>query len=73
MSEEPDFNWDDVKDSTILQSVGAIAVYENPNGDVVIRQKGIDYGMDDDHFVVVPARYLEPLIARLIDLKVAEK
>ena len=73
MTREPDFDWESVKEETIIESVGAIAVYENPNGDIVIRQKGIDYGMDSDAVVIVPVRYLEPLIARLADLKVEEK
>ena len=64
-----EFDWDDVKEETIIQSVGAIAVYENPNGDIVMRQKGIDYGMDDDAVVIVPVRYLAPLISRLNELK----
>ena len=68
MSGTSEFNWDDVKDETILQSVGAIAVYENPNGDIVVRQQAIGYG-DEDAFVIVPSRYLEPLIARLTELK----
>ncbi|NOR62427.1 MAG: hypothetical protein GQ535_08050 [Rhodobacteraceae bacterium] len=65
-----DFEWDDVKDSTIIESVGAIAVYENPNGDVVVRQKGIDYGMDEDSVVIVPVRYLDALIKKLDRLKI---
>ena len=73
MTKELEFDWDAVKDETIIQSVGAIAVYENPNGDVVIRQKGIDYGMDDDAIVIVPIRYLEPLIRRLNQMKVGEQ
>ena len=66
---EKDFDWSEVVDETIIQSVGQIAVYENPNGDVVIRQRGIDYDMDNDSVVVVPSRYLDPLIKRLNELK----
>jgi hypothetical protein len=66
---ENDFDWSEVVDETIIQSVGQIAVYENPDGDVVIRQRGIDYDMDNDSVVVVPSRYLDPLIKRLNELK----
>ncbi len=66
---EKDFDWSAMADETIIQSVGQIAVYENPNGDVVIRQRGIDYEMDNDSFVVVPVRYLDPMIKRLNELK----
>ena len=66
---EKDFDWSEVVDETIIQSVGQIALYENPNGDVVIRQRGIDYDMDNDSVVVVPSRYLDPLIKRLNELK----
>ena len=70
------FDWSEMVDETIIQSVGQIAVYENPNGDVVnpngdvvIRQRGINYDMDNDSVVVVPIRYLDPLIKRLNELK----
>jgi hypothetical protein len=66
---EKDFDWSEVVDETIIQSVGQIALYENPNGDVVIRQRGIDYDMDNDSVVVVPSRSLDPLIKRLNELK----
>jgi hypothetical protein len=66
---EKDFDWSEVVDETIIQSVGQIAVYENPSGDVVIRQRGIDYDMDNDSVVVVPIRYLDPLIKRLNELQ----
>jgi len=65
-----DFDWSEMVEETIVQSVGQIAVYENPHGDVVIRQRGIDYDMDNDSVVVIPIRYLDPLIKRLNELKI---
>ena len=63
-----DFDWKDVEDDILIHSVGAIAVYTNPRGDVVIRQEASMFG-DDDAVVVVPIAYVESLIEKLRALR----
>jgi hypothetical protein len=60
-----DFSWVGAKnrDQVVVPEQAAIAVYENPNGDVVIRQQAA-LG-SDDHFVYVQPAYLPRLIASL--------
>ena len=62
-----EFDWSEIEDDIVLQSTGAIAVYENPRGDVVIRQQGIDYQMGDDAVVVIPKKYALDLVRKIID------
>ena len=59
------FDWSD-GDGVVLQEQARTAVYENGNGDIVIRQDG---GMEDDSIVIVNRMFLEKLIAALIHLK----
>jgi len=49
-----DWNWHDEssKESTVVPSVDAIAVYTNPHGDIVLRQQA-RFG-DDDPVIVIP-------------------
>jgi hypothetical protein len=47
-----DFSWNDVEENVIVPEQAAIAIYNNPRSDVVIRQAG-RYGMDEDHFIVL--------------------
>jgi len=62
-----EFSWANVeKRELITPSVGAIAVYRNPNGDVVIRQE--DRLGDEDDVVVVPMDRVELLVLRLNEL-----
>jgi hypothetical protein len=52
-----DWTWHDPdsKESIVIPSVQAIAVYTNPQGEVVIRQEGTGNGdLPDDAFVVIP-------------------
>lgn len=60
-----EFNWSDARKSgdEIIPEQAAVAVYENANGDVVIRQKS-DYG-EDDHYIYVQHAYLPRLITAL--------
>ena len=60
-----DFDWDDVKSDLICKTVGAIAVYENPNQDIVIRQENTNVYEDEDSFVVVPRDKVLALIHKL--------
>lgn len=64
-----DFNWNADPD-VVLRAYGSIAVHENPNGDVVVRQER-DALEDEDHFVVVPVQDAE-LIAQAIIEKARE-
>ena len=59
-----DFDWSENEEDTLFVSVGAVAVYENPKGDVVIRQQAVGYH-DEDQFVVIPLRYLDTVIKKL--------
>jgi hypothetical protein len=58
-----DFSWLDEKDSVAATSQAAIAVYQNADGDVVIRQQA-SYG-EDDHIIVVNQKNLPELIQAL--------
>lgn len=62
MTESNEFKWTD-KDSVVVERVDAIAVYQNPNGEVVIRQQ--DPMGDDDSVIVVPKSRLNDLILAL--------
>lgn len=55
-----DFKWGD--EDTVIPSVSAVAVYKNPNGDVVIRQEN---SLDDDSVIVIPLCYVESIAVRL--------
>ena len=59
MAEANDFSWSD--DSlVVVKRVDAIAVYKNPEGDIVIRQES--RGNDEDSRVVVPPQYAYTLV-----------
>lgn len=60
MSEKFDWNSEKIKESVVMKSVQAIAVYTNPDGDVVIRQQ--DSMGDEDHFVVLPKSSAKALV-----------
>jgi hypothetical protein len=60
-----EFDWSDAEDDTILETVGAIAVYANPRGDAVIRQQGVNYDIGQDAVVVVPIEHVDRLIKKL--------
>jgi hypothetical protein len=63
-----DFDWGDNAD-VVLRAYGSIAVHENPNGDVVVRQER-DALEDEDRFVAIPVQDAE-LIAQAIIEKAA--
>jgi hypothetical protein len=50
-----DWSWsgEDGKSSTVVRSVQAVAVYTNPDGDIVIRQQG-EFGGDDSVIIIPP-------------------
>lgn len=57
-------NWDwyadDMRQSIVIPQVDAVAVYTNPSGDLVIRQRQ-PLG-EDDHVIIVPMSYAKSLI-----------
>jgi hypothetical protein len=64
-----DFDWGD-NAKVVLRAYGSIAVHENPNGDVVVRQER-DALEDEDRFVAIPVQDAE-LIAQAIVEKAKE-
>ncbi len=56
-----DWNWNTElgKQSTVVKSVKALAVYTNEDGDIVIRQEG--YGSEDE-YVVIPRKSVNDVI-----------
>lgn len=58
MSRSPDFDWYKDRDDLVIEEQAAVAVYLNPRGSIVIRQKGdLDpqsYARDDSWIVVEP-------------------
>ena len=54
-----DFSWSD-DTLVVVKRVDAIAVYRNPEGDIVIRQER--RGGDEDHLVIVPGQYAYTLV-----------
>jgi hypothetical protein len=65
MTMTDDFNWVGARnhDQVVVPEQAAIAVYENPNGDIVIRQQAA-LG-SDDHIIYIQPLYLPRLIASL--------
>ena len=63
MSQE--FSWNDTE-AIIVKRTDAIAVYSNPEGNIVIRQEGIDYGDDPgDQVIVIPRDRVSDVIEAL--------
>lgn len=58
------FNWDDARDDMVVPTQRGIAVYVNPNNEIVIRQESAD-GADEDNFVFFHAEFVDKLIERL--------
>jgi hypothetical protein len=56
-----DFSWGADKESIVIPSQPAIAVYFNPRGEVVIRQEG-RFGLDEDRWIYIQIENLDPLI-----------
>lgn len=60
--EEENFSWAN-EDDVVVRRVEAIAVYANPEGDVVIRQQ--DALGNEDPFIVIPASQVKTVIAAM--------
>ena len=61
-------DWNDSA-SVLIQPVEAVAVYINPNNDVVLRQQNAL--LDDDSVVIIPKQHINLLISRLMAIKEA--
>lgn len=71
MSRSPDFDWCKDRDDLIVEEQAAIAVYTNPRGSIVIRQKG-DLDPEtytyEDAWIVVEPRYAAELARAILAL-----
>ena len=56
-----DFKWNEDIDNVVFKSVQGVAVYSNPDGDIVIRQQAGPMD-DEDQIVIVPRDRVETLI-----------
>lgn len=52
--EQEAFDWSDDAD-VVVRAYGSVAVYQNKNRDIVIRQEGSAYGQGEDSIVFIPA------------------
>lgn len=63
---DDDFKWDELeKEAIVVREAKETAVYYNPSGDIVIRQREWD---DDDPFLIIPLHRVPALIERLQSL-----
>ena len=53
-------NWFENDESLVIKPVSGVAVYTNPNGDIVIRQQG-SFG-EDDSFIFFPVEHAQAVI-----------
>jgi hypothetical protein len=67
MSRSPDFDWTKDLDDLVVEDQAAIAVYLNPRGSIVIRQKG-DLDERDDSWIVVEPHYAAALARAIMAL-----
>ena len=56
-----DFKWNEDIDNVVFETVQGVAVYTNPDGDLVIRQQASPLD-DEDQIVIVPRDRVETLI-----------
>ena len=59
MAQSNDFSWSD-ESLIVVKRVDAIAVYKNPQGDIVVRQES--RAGDEDNIIIVPAQYAYTLV-----------
>jgi hypothetical protein len=66
MSTPDDFNWDDdvAADSVVQNSVEKVAIYANPNGDVLIRQER-RWDEEDDTWIIIARGNVGAAIAKM--------
>ncbi len=71
MSRSPDFDWYKDRDDLVIEEQAAIAVYRNPRGSIVIRQKGeLDPETYEtvDSWIVVEPHYVAQLASAIMAL-----
>lgn len=56
-----DFSWDDCE-SVVVKPISGIAVYENPEGNIVVR---LEWG---DEFIAIPRQHAQVVAAAIIRL-----
>lgn len=61
-----DWNAEDSQEDIIIKRVCAVAVYQNPSEDIVIRQE--DPLGDEDQVLVIPKEYARALIKAISDI-----
>ena len=63
-----DWNWfaEDSKESIVVPQVDAIAVYENADGDVVMRQQS---GLGEDKVIIIPRGSVSAVVKALSSYK----
>lgn len=61
------FDWHLSRDSVVLPSQQAVAIYWNPDGDLVLRQEAT-WDRDDDDQIIIPIGSVGILIDRLCDM-----
>jgi hypothetical protein len=70
-----EFNWNEAEDDVILAGQQAVAIYENPKGDTVIRQES-DYTRDEDSIIIIKrnntAAFVDALQQHLENQQVAD-
>jgi hypothetical protein len=68
MTEKFEFTWDAVQEKGLvpIRSYGAIAVYLNEVGDVVLRQQNELGDSEDDEMIIVQREMLSHLIAAML-------
>ncbi len=66
MTDTDDFDWNSVREngSIVQQQVERIAVYDNPNGDLVIRQER-RWDEDQDVFIIIAKNNIDAVIAEM--------
>jgi hypothetical protein len=64
-SDSTEFSWHDCGDDLVVPEQQAVAVFWNPRGELVIRQKA-DFYPDEDHYVIVHPGNIRKLAHRLL-------
>lgn len=74
MTDQDDFSWVQARNGgiVVVPEQAAIAVYENPNGDVVLRQEA-QVHPDEDQAICVQHLYLPRLIAALEQIRIKKQ
>jgi hypothetical protein len=59
-----EFDWNEVEDDLVLSEQLAVAIYENPKGNTVIRQAAAD-SHDEDAVIIINRNNLSAFVAAL--------